>query len=390
MTRPIYTGIDIGTAQVKVVIAAPPESPELPMTILGTGSAASRGMRHGYVSDMKEVTKSIEEAVQRASQASKVGIKSARIAVGGISLDELRSTGDVTLTQSGGVVLERDMERALRESEKRAMSKLVNRTIVHTIPLDYRLDGQLVQGRPQGLQGTKLSVETLIISLLTQHHDDLIDATEAAGIEVEGVMASPLAASFVTLTKAQKTAGVVLANIGAETLSILVYDNNTPLTLKTFPVGSADITNAIALAFQLPLPEAEQMKRGAVTGSDISPKKMATVSGERLKDMFNTINAHLKVVGRQKLLPAGIVITGGGSGGAQVVEIARTTLKLPAQVGLPTPSPRLGSLDATWSVAFGLCRWGFTEDHAVPLYSLGEILRRTLDSIKGGFRSLLP
>ena len=40
-------------------------------------------------------------------------------------------------------------------------------------------------------------------------------------------MASPLAGSLVMLTKAQKRAGCVLANIGAETVSIVVFENST-------------------------------------------------------------------------------------------------------------------------------------------------------------------
>ena len=53
-----YTGIDIGTYQWKVVIATPGDTPELPMQILGTGTASSKGMRHGYIIDTKEATKS--------------------------------------------------------------------------------------------------------------------------------------------------------------------------------------------------------------------------------------------------------------------------------------------------------------------------------------------
>jgi cell division protein FtsA len=390
MRRPLYTGIDVGSHNVKVVIAAPPNSPDLPMSILGTGSAPSKGMRHGYVIDPKEVTRSIKEAVGRAAQASRVNIRKARVAMGGISLEEMRSMGEVTLTTSGGIATERETERALRESEKKAISKLMNRTVLHTIPLEYRIDSAPIRGRPHGLQGTKLSVDTLIISILTQHHDDIVEAVEAAGIEVEGVMASPLAASFVTLTKAQKTAGVVLANIGAETLSTIVYDNDTPISLKVFPVGSSDITNSIALTFQIPLPEAEQMKRGAVTGSDISPRKLTTVIAARLKEMYTLMNTHLKSIERQRLLPAGIVITGGGASVAQANELARLTLKLPSQVGLPGGVSRVGNLDATWAVAYGLCRWGFTEESTAPVYSTGEILRKTLDSIRGGLRALLP
>ena len=133
--RKVYTGVDIGTYHVKVVIAAPAENPELPMQILGTGTSSSRGMRHGYIIDTKEATKSVREALGRASAAAKVKVRKARVALGGIGLDEIRSTGEVTLTPSGGIVTEREIERALRESEKRAGTKLTNRTIIHTIPL---------------------------------------------------------------------------------------------------------------------------------------------------------------------------------------------------------------------------------------------------------------
>src|SRR5262249_45177536 len=155
----------------------------------------------------------------------------------------------------------------------------------------------------------------------------------------------------VTLTKAQKTAGVVLANIGAETFSIMVFDNDVPVSVKVFPHGSADITNTLALSFQIPLNEAEQMKRGAVTGSAIAPSKMNTIVTNRLKDMFTLVNAHLKAIGRQRLLPAGIVITGGGSGLASTQDVARMILKLPSQIAQIGYLPRTSSVDATWAVA---------------------------------------
>lgn len=389
--RTIFTGIDIGTYHVKVVIAALAENPDLPMHIIGTGTASSKGMRHGYIIDIKEATKSIKEAVARASAAAKVTVKSARIAAGGVGLDEIRSNADVTLTPSGGIVTERDIERVQKESEKRASSKLINRTIIHTVPLEYRVDGVKVFGKAQGLQGAKLAVETLLVTMLSQHHDDLVEAVEAAGIEVEGVMASPFAASLVTLTKAQKTAGVVLANIGAETLSVIVYDNDVPISLKVFPVGSSDITNTLALSFQVPLPEAEQMKRGAFTGSEVPEKKMQMIIVSRLKDMFTLINAHLKSIGRERLLPAGIVITGGGSGLTNALDVARAILKIPSQIGTIGLLARTSSVDATWAVAYGLCRWAYAEDVAEETpHSIREIFDRLVDTIKQTVRSLLP
>ena len=390
MARTYYTGIDVGTHQVKVVIAAPADRPDLPMPIIGSGSALSRGMRHGYIIDKSEVAKSIREALLRAGTAAKVSVRSARVAVGGVGLDELRSTAEVSLTASGGIVTERDVERVLRESENRASTKLSNRTVLHTIPLEFRVDGSRIFGKPVGVLGTKLSADTLLITALTAHYDELIDAVEAAGVEVVGLMASPLAASLVTLNKSQKTAGVCLANVGSETLSIIVFEEDRPISVKVFSLGSSDITNALALSFQIPLTEAEQMKRGAVTGTDVSQRKMQSLIAGKLKEMFVLINMHLKQMGRAGLLPAGIVLTGGGSGLFAAAEVAKTVLKLPSSVGTAGLAARSASVDVTWAVAYGLCRWGYADDTSLRGSSLVDIFRRAADTIKDNIRSLLP
>lgn len=390
MAKDIYTGIDIGTYHVKAVLARPAENPDSPMHIIGTGTASSRGMRHGYILDVAEASKSIREALHRAQAAAKVRVRSARVGIGGVGIEEIRSSGSTTLTATGGMVTEGAIERAKAESQKQASQRLLNRTVLHVVPLEYRIDGERVLGQPLGLQGTKLSVDAMLITTLAQHHDDSLEAVEAAGIEVEGVMASPLAASLVTLTKSQKMAGVVLANIGSETLSVIVFDNDMPISVKVFPFGAAEITNSIALSFQIPLHEAEQLKRGAVSGSEIPKKKMDALVSGKLKEMFTLVDAHLKSIGRQRLLPAGIVITGGGSGLTSASEIARTVMRLPSgisQIGLVS---RASSVDATWAVAAGLAHWAHMEEMSGGTSSIGELLTGGLDSIKRGIRSLLP
>src|SRR3989338_4605365 len=102
--RKVYAGLDIGTYHIKAAIAAIPTSPDTPMQILGTGLAATKGMRHGYVTESAEVTKSIREAFSRAQSAAGVSVRSARVAVGDEGVDETHTTGEVTLTASGGIV----------------------------------------------------------------------------------------------------------------------------------------------------------------------------------------------------------------------------------------------------------------------------------------------
>ena len=143
-----FTGIDIGTDYVKVIIAAPPQSTDAPLQILATATSPSKGVRKGYVTEPRDAAHAIRDAVARAAQAARVSVRSARVSVGGISLEEVTSGAEITLTASGGVVGHHDIERVLAESEKRASGRLTNRVVVHTIPLEFRIDGRLVSRAP--------------------------------------------------------------------------------------------------------------------------------------------------------------------------------------------------------------------------------------------------
>ncbi len=177
-----YTGIDIGTYHIKVVIAE--AVPGAGLRIAGTGSSISKGMRHGYIVSGKDATHSIGEALRAAETAAGTKVRTAYLAIGGIGLDEMRSTGEVTLTTSGGNVTPRDVDRAIQDSEKRISAQLTNRKVIHSLPLQYRLDGVKIPGRPVGMHGSKLTVDTLLVTTLEQHYADIIEAVEGAGVEV--------------------------------------------------------------------------------------------------------------------------------------------------------------------------------------------------------------
>jgi cell division protein FtsA len=195
----IVTGIDVGSYQVKVVIAGHPDNPREQPRILGTGYAESRGLRHGYITSVSEVSRSIAAAVAQASRAAQVKVKKAYVGVGGVGLDEAFSRGETVVERGDSEVTERDIPRAIAASETALPpAATLNRKIIHTIPLRYSVDGSRVMGRsPIGMKGMRLSVDTLFITCLERHVNDLVAAVEEAGIEVEDIAASPLAASFV-------------------------------------------------------------------------------------------------------------------------------------------------------------------------------------------------
>ena len=199
-----------------------------------------------------------------------------------------------------------------------------------------------------------------------------------------------MAASFVALSKMQKRVGCVLANIGAETFSTIVFEDNMPISLKVFPLGAADITNDLALGLRIDLEDAEQLKQGAVLGTPFPKKKFDDIVNRRVTDMLKLLEAHLKKIGKDELLPAGIILTGGGSAIQNISDLAKTVLRLPARVAnLSEGGTKTQFKDGAWAVAYGLTIWGFTSGGDLE-HPENSALRDLFASFWKWFKKFLP
>lgn len=390
MSQRTTVGIDIGTHQVRVVVAENQNGRELPK-ILGGGSSESKGLRHGYIMNSAECVKSVRAAVLQAEKTSGERVKRAYISVGGVGLTSVVSGGQAVISRGDQEITELDLDLAIQTAEESVPAPVIqNRKIIYTIPIQWKVDGKVVLGRVLGLKGLKLEVKVLFVTCLEPHITDLIEAVEEAGIDVIDVVASPIAASFITLTKPQKMAGCVLCNIGAETLSIVVFENNIPISIEVFPIGGADITNDIALGLKVALEEAETIKLGGITQASYPRKKLEEIIGARLSDMFELIETHLKKLGKNGLLPAGIILTGGGSYINSVEEAARSTLRLPSRIAsLKIGDGKIQIKDSSWSVAYGLCIMGNIPEEEDRL-GLRKHGGNIVGTVFGWFKQFLP
>lgn len=427
--RSFSVGIDIGTNQVKVIVAESAEmwnarkeaqlnragasgssaaesasqerrsraGDNLPR-VIGGGIAETRGMRHGYITNLKEVVKSIKTAVAQAEKSAGVSIKRAYVSISGVGLGAIISTASVNTTKADAEITDLDVKRAIEESEKELPNQYIqNRKIVHTIPLEFKIDGKKVLGKPQGLKGLRLESRVLYMTCLAHHLNDILLACEEADIEIQDVIAGPMASSFVTLTKTQKIAGCLLANIGCETTSIIVFENNIPISLEVFPFGSNDITNDIALGLKVSLEDAEQIKMGSGHGAghpksefSYSKKKLDEIIIARLADIFDLINDHLKRIDRSGLLPAGVILTGGGSALTNIEEFAKIALHLPAKKSNLELQGNLKVIhqDQEWAVAYGLAMVGLGADDGGIVQSgstvgiIGKLFKRLWNWLK--------
>ena len=355
-------GIDIGTNFTRAVCL---EDTGTSIRIAGVGLAESKGVRHGYVTNIPEAAKSIKAAI-KSIEKNLVGIPVPKlcIAMGGVGLSGNIFQSSTLLSKSGMEVADADVALVsdhVRSDMPQAFA--LNRKVLHSFPLQYKVDGRVIPGKPHGLKGSKLESRTLFITCLSHHINDAIDAVDVAGYETAIITSSPIARGNLLITKAEKIAGVTLVDIGAECMTVLVYDNGLPISLETFNVGANDITNDIALSLKVSLPEAEEIKK-AMTRTDYPKKKVEDIILSRLNKIFDLVENHLKKIGKNGLLPAGIVLSGGGAEISHIESIAKARLRLPARrIEERTDNGNRGQMKTSeWAGAYGAAMFSLSNE----------------------------
>lgn len=372
----IFAGIDIGSSNIRTIIAQ--GSYGEPLRIMGIGTVPSLGIRRGAVTDPEEAAKTISESVEKSERMAGLSVKRAAVSVGGIEIGFQDAKGVVAVGRADGEVTENDIQRVLEEVQKSPLP--LNREIIHIIPRSYRLDDQENIKDPMGMKGVRLEIDALLIEGTSSQLRNIAKCAEQADIEINDIVLEPLAAAKAALGKKQKELGVVAVNIGGGTTSLAVFEEGELLHTAILPIGAAHITNDIAIGLRTSIEVAEKIKLeyGCSVPEEIDKKEeidltqidsqeegmvsryhVAEIIEARLEEIFRLVNRELQLIKRAKLLPAGAVLTGGGAKIPYVTDIAKKILGLPSQVGYPA---NLGGMfnevdDPAFATAVGLILW---------------------------------
>lgn len=392
----IIVGLDIGTHSTKAVIAKKKSSDER-VQILGVGTTPSAGIRRGAVADIEEASQSIKNAIAEAEKVSGVRVDGVMVNVDGPHIIAKMSKGVVAVSRADQEISKDDIERVVSAAE--AVSLPPNKEILHVIPREFVVDGESGIKDPYGMHGVRLELNALIIECSTPVVKNVERCVETAGFDIENIILSPLAAAHSTLTKRQKELGVLALDIGSATTGLVVYEDGDIIHVQILPVGSGHITNDIAIGLRTNIDVAEKIKLeyGYCVPEEVSKKdfidllkaghgehlqankkEVAEIIEARLEEIFDLVNKELKKINKQSLLPAGVVILGGGAKLPGIVDLAKKMLKLPAQIGCPQEVDGLSDYieDPTYATAVGLVKWNIDisgpakQSHGIGIMSL--------------------
>ncbi len=409
----IITSLDIGSCFIRTIIAKM-RADKIKPQIIGVGQAPSFGLRRGIVVDIDEAAKNISQSIQEAERSSGLSIERVVVSLSGNHITPRVSKGVVAVSRADGEVSKEDVERAI--SAASAISVSPNREIIHVIPRNFLVDNQDGIKDPVGMSGVRLEVDALIIEGSTPFVKNLTKCISETGLEIDELVLAPLAASRAALSKRQKELGVLVLDLGGGTAGLTVFEEGDIIHSCILPVGSSHITNDIAIGLRSDIDLAERVKLeyGSALMSEINKKDVIDLSKlgareigvvsrtqvveimeARLSEILELANKELKKIDRQGLLPAGVVLLGGGAKVPGLVDLAREELKLPVQIGFPLEIEGIVDEieDPSFATAIGLILWNMdnriksnSQGISLPEFSVGS----TVGKLKKWFQGFLP
>ncbi|MFH0829171.1 MAG: cell division protein FtsA [Candidatus Kerfeldbacteria bacterium] len=406
------TGLDIGSANIRVAVAqVQPNSPTL--HIVGAAEHEAHGISKGSVTSIEDAVSVISQTLEIVERMTGIPTHHAFVGIGGTHITSLESHGVVAVSRADGEIKEDDIERVVEAAQTVATPP--NYQILHVIPRTFAVDNQRGIKDSVGMTGMRLEVDTQIIQGLAGQIKAIEKTVFRTGLSIDDIVLGAMAAAESALSKRQKELGVALVNIGGATTSVVVFEEGDVLHVKVLPVGAGHITNDIAIGLRTSIDLAEQIKIHAGTaladavgkreevnlaefeGGDqtvVSRKQIADIVEARLEEIFKIVDKELQSIDRSGMLPAGVVLTGGGAHLQGILDVAKRVFRLPASIGVPqnivTAIDKVNN--PSFTTALGLAAWGASvEDRSGIFGKVPDLssVRAVTDRIKGVFRNFI-
>ena len=351
----IVTGLDIGTSSIKALVV---QRKGKDWEVLSYAEIPSFGLRKGAVVSVEETSKNVQMIMSGIEKDCNKRINSVFVNIGGSHLYVTPSDGIISVSRADQRISKEDVERVLQAT--RAINIPSNEEVLDVFPREYIIDDQKGIKQPEDLTGIRLEAKVLLLCVFSPYFVNLTQAVLNAKLQINDVIPSPLAAANAVLTPQQKELGVALIDIGAATTSLAVFEEGELIHLAVFPIGSANITNDIAIGLKTEVAIAESIKKQHGTcmfaktekdkqaqsrkkievfdkssSLDFTKKNLVDIIEPRVSEILDLIQKELKKINRQELLPGGIVLTGGGAKIPKIKELTKDTLKLACEIGTP-------------------------------------------------------
>jgi len=357
----ITVGLDIGSSNITCAIGqVNPVTKHIKLQ--GISSKPSGGIKKGVITNRDELIETLEYVVSEAELMANIKMTNVILSITGEHIRSLNTQAAIPLNRTNGAV-PNTLDRSIDDGDiyqvlnlAQAVSLPVDRDILHTLPQEYLVDTLDEIKNPLGMTGRRLEGRVHLVTAATTAMSNLVNCVEELGITVDGLVFQPLAAALSTLQDDEKELGVTLVEIGSSTTNIAVYHAGSVRHSAVIPIGSASITNDIAVMLQVSISEAEAIKmkyasaKSSMSSSEldipldskegqlqrsIPEQEVSKYVEARMQEIFQMVIREISRADIKDPLTYGIVVTGGGAELRNIISLAENSMGVKVRKGKP-------------------------------------------------------
>lgn len=213
-----------------------------------------------------------------------------------------------------GNIKEEDIERAIKTA--RTSLLLNNQEILVEEPIKFILDGNQEIRDPLGFTGRRLDVEVYFITCHKSILEKFKNIFNELKITKVSFFPSFYVSSKVCLNKKDKEIGTGLLDLGAETVSLSIFQYGKLIDCRFFKFGGEKLTEDLAINLKLDLEEAEKFKldffNNKIEKDGKKKLKIKKIIEKTIKEYIekSSLKNYLKEIKSNYRLPGGIILTG--------------------------------------------------------------------------------
>ena len=337
-----FTGLDIGTSSIKVLVA---EFIDGSMNVIGVSNVKSSGVKDGIIVDIDAAAKTIKTAIEQAEEKAGIVIEQVNVGLPANLLQIEPTQGMIPVTSESKEIKDEDVESVVRSALTKSITP--EREVISLVPEEFIVDGFQGIRDPRGMMGIRLEMRGLIYTGPTTILHNLRKTVERAGIQVENIIISPLAMTRAVLNEGEREFGATVIDMGGGQTTVASMRAQELQFTNIYSEGGEYITKDISKVLKTSMQIAEALKfnfgnadieeasetetvQVEVVGEnspvEITEKYLAEIISARVKHILDRVKQDL-TRGRLLDLPGGIVLVGGTAIMPGVVEVAQGFLK---------------------------------------------------------------
>ena len=281
-------------------------------------------VRYGCVENPGDVATCVAAICHRLQAAQGVAprvIKGAYVGISGRSLSS--APCEVTRDFHSEVEISRRIVDELMQ--KAASNTVADKEVVAVEPGTFTLDTQTSLD-PVGMFGHVLTANVSLVACKPKIKNNIKRVfNDRCSLNIMGYIVTPLAMGAQLLTQEERRLGVMLVDFGAETTTVAIYRDGSLVYLATIPMGSRNITRDITSLNCLE-EKAEEIKKAVgnamppasngnpLVTDGLDNSDINNIVAARADEIISNIFEQITYAGlKPEQIPAGIVVTGGGS-----------------------------------------------------------------------------